>query len=91
MRYSHLCAGMPEKLVRSYIQQLCRGLEYCHSRNIIHRDIKPENCLISVGAPQHHIIRFYSRTLVAGGPSTDRRWEAEAVRLRRGTRGACGG
>jgi len=39
--------GMPEKLVRSYIQQLCRGLEYCHSRNIIHRDIKPENCLIS--------------------------------------------
>jgi len=39
--------GMPENLVQSYIQQLCRGLEYCHERNIIHRDIKPENCLIS--------------------------------------------
>lgn len=39
--------GMPEKLVKSYIQQLCRGLQYCHERNIIHRDIKPENCLIS--------------------------------------------
>lgn len=38
--------GMPEKLVRPYMQQLCQGLEYCHKRNIIHRDIKPENCLI---------------------------------------------
>ena len=43
-----VCTGMPENLVQSYIQQLCRGLEYCHERNIIHRDIKPENCLISV-------------------------------------------
>ena len=42
------CTGMPENLVQPYIQQLCRGLEYCHERNIIHRDIKPENCLISV-------------------------------------------
>ena len=49
---------MPEKLVRSYIQQLCRGLEYCHSRNIIHRDIKPENCLISVSASKHHATCF---------------------------------
>lgn len=40
--------GMPENLVQPYIQQLCRGLEYCHERNIIHRDIKPENCLISI-------------------------------------------
>lgn len=29
-----------------YSDQICRGLQYSHSRDIIHRDLKPENIMI---------------------------------------------
>jgi len=36
--------AVPE--IIDYAKQICRGLKYAHSRNIIHRDIKPQNILI---------------------------------------------
>ncbi|XP_077251054.1 putative serine/threonine-protein kinase At1g54610 [Tasmannia lanceolata] len=42
------CPGLKftEPQVKCYMQQLLRGLDHCHSRNILHRDIKGSNLLI---------------------------------------------
>ncbi|KAL5997655.1 hypothetical protein ACLOJK_008585 [Asimina triloba] len=42
------CPGVKfsEPQVKCYMQQLLRGLDHCHSRNILHRDIKGSNLLI---------------------------------------------
>lgn len=41
---------LPPSTVKSLAFQLCRGVEFCHSKRIIHRDIKPQNLLID-----HHM------------------------------------
>lgn len=34
------------RLVASFVMQLLRGIDYCHSHGVIHRDLKPGNILI---------------------------------------------
>ena len=38
--------GLVEKNFHRIFRQVCDGVEYLHTKNIIHRDIKPENILI---------------------------------------------
>lgn len=33
-------------LIKSYLQQLLKGIAFCHSHRVLHRDLKPQNLLI---------------------------------------------
>ena len=37
----------PETISRTFFQQMCDGLAYCHKEGVSHRDIKPENLLLT--------------------------------------------
>eukprot|EP00667_Euglena_gracilis_P004389 EG_transcript_4410 len=37
-----------ETVMRTYLQQILKGLEYLHGRQVVHGDIKPANILVSV-------------------------------------------
>lgn len=37
---------IPESQAAVYIRQICEGLKYMHTEEIIHRDIKPENIFL---------------------------------------------
>eukprot|EP01064_Diplonema_japonicum_P003195 TRINITY_DN12095_c0_g1_i1.p1 TRINITY_DN12095_c0_g1~~TRINITY_DN12095_c0_g1_i1.p1 ORF type:complete len:299 (+),score=43.29 TRINITY_DN12095_c0_g1_i1:80-976(+) len=37
---------IPVREVTSFLKQLLRSIEYCHSRSVLHRDLKPQNLLI---------------------------------------------
>jgi|EP00505_MAST-04D_sp_SCG-Rhode-Island_P000201 serine/threonine protein kinase len=48
-KYMDTCGsgGMKPELVKSYMFQLIRGMDFCHRRGIMHRDLKPQNLLIN--------------------------------------------
>jgi len=45
---------MPRPLIKSYLQQLLKGLVFCHQHRIFHRDLKPQNLLVD----QHGILKI---------------------------------
>lgn len=47
MALEETVAGLPEKVVKSYLFQLLRGIAYCHSHRILHRDLKLQNLLVN--------------------------------------------
>ena len=38
--------SLSRAVLRDFIEQLLRGIAFCHSRNVLHRDLKPQNLLI---------------------------------------------
>nr|CAB3229509.1 cyclin-dependent kinase-like 2 [Phallusia mammillata] len=59
--------GLSEMTVRKILWQVLRGVEFCHSHNIIHRDIKPENILNSRSGVIKLCDFGFARTLAAPG------------------------
>lgn len=41
-------SGMSPRHVRSFLEQMVKGVKFCHSHRILHRDLKPQNLLISL-------------------------------------------
>ncbi len=39
--------GIPFSLTLDYLEQICAGLSYAHTQDIIHRDMKPQNLLLT--------------------------------------------
>ena len=37
---------MTKKQIKRMVQQILKGIDYCHSKRIIHRDLKPQNLLV---------------------------------------------
>lgn len=33
--------------VKSFVYQIIKGIDYCHSHRIMHRDLKPQNILVT--------------------------------------------
>eukprot|EP01119_Soliformovum_irregulare_P020919 TRINITY_DN6848_c0_g1_i1.p1 TRINITY_DN6848_c0_g1~~TRINITY_DN6848_c0_g1_i1.p1 ORF type:complete len:299 (+),score=42.03 TRINITY_DN6848_c0_g1_i1:1074-1970(+) len=46
-QYMDRGGSMDPNLIKSYLQQLLRGISFCHNHRILHRDLKPQNLLIS--------------------------------------------
>lgn len=44
---THTQDGLSEKVAKSYLWQLLKGLAFCHSRRILHRDLKLQNLLVN--------------------------------------------
>ena len=56
--------GLDLDMVRFYIYQLLKAIEFCHRNNVIHRDIKLENLLIKPKTNELKICDFgFARVL----------------------------
>jgi len=62
--------GLPQEIVRNYIYQLLKAIEFCHRHQVIHRDIKPENLLINPQTGDLRLCDFgFARILNANSKS----------------------
>merc|ERR550539_1287149 len=49
---------IPFHLTKIYMFQLCKAINYMHSKNVCHRDLKPENVLANASTNQLQLCDF---------------------------------
>jgi len=45
-KYMDSVTKLQPNLIKSYMYQLLKGIEWCHAHRVLHRDLKPQNLLI---------------------------------------------
>lgn len=53
--------GQMEELAR-YAMQICRGLEYLHTKKLVHRDMKLENILVRLSLALWIVLQKYTQS-----------------------------
>lgn len=60
-----VCQGLEPGRLAKLVVQICRGLEYIHSREIIHYDVKPSNILVTQDASGGDLVKLIDFGLAA--------------------------
>ncbi|KAF9470950.1 kinase-like protein [Pholiota conissans] len=80
--------GMPEDDAKPIFYQICSGVEFIHSMEIMHRDLKPENILLTKDTPPRIKIAGFEFSKKIDGDNDA--YESSSTQIRKRRHSVCG-